>query len=182
MNTSMESARVWGNTVLSLSLMAAPAFAQAPPEDSLGQAAAVFDPTESVVEHNLSGPRLGFTVLPDGKARSLFGWHSENQVASGSRGPWLLVERVFLLGGLEDDVIMPSFSLVFGMRMPSGFEFGVGPSVGIGPMGMNTAIVLAAGNSFRLGGIRMPVNLALTFDRDGHNRLSLVTGWAIREH
>lgn len=137
---------------------------------------------ETVIQYDLSGPRLGATFAPDGTATSQFGWHFEHQAAPGTRGPWFIVERVFLVGGMEADRFMPSATLVFGMRMPNSFEFGIGPSASLGgPVGMSTAIVIAAGQSFRAGGIRIPVNVALAMARDGENRYSLMTGWAIRE-
>lgn len=137
---------------------------------------------ESVIQYDLSGPRIGATFAPDGTATSQFGWHFEHQAAPGTRGPWFIVEKVFLVGGVEADRFMPSGTLVFGMRMPNSFEFGVGPSATLGGREFfNTAIVVAAGQSFRAGGIRIPVNLAVAIARNGENRYSLVTGWAIRE-
>jgi hypothetical protein len=141
--------------------------------------ATTFDTAETVIQHDLTGPRLGVTFLPEGLVRSQFGWHFENQVRSAT-GPTFVVEKVILVGGIEDDAIFPSFTLVFGMRSRDGYEFGLGPSAGVGPGGFSTAIVLAAGQSFRFGGIRMPVNLAVALDKEGENRVSLVTGWAIR--
>lgn len=140
-----------------------------------------YDPDYTVYRLDLAGPRLGVTFLPDGKARSLFGWHFENQVTPSRNGPAFIVEKVFLLGGLEDDRAIPSASLIFGVRTPTSFEFGVGPNVVLGPGGFRSAIVLAAGQSFRAGGIRVPVNLAVALDKDGQSRVSLVTGWAIRD-
>lgn len=137
---------------------------------------------ETVLQYDLSGPRLGATFAPSGAATSQFGWHFEHQAAPGARGPWFIVERVFLVSGMEADRFMPSATLVFGMRMPNSFEFGVGPSAAIGgPNGLSTAIVIAAGQSFRAGGIRIPVNVAVAMTKDGENRFSLMTGWAIRE-
>ena len=141
--------------------------------------ATTFDTAETVIQHDLTGPRLGVTFLPSGLVRSQFGWHFENQVSSAG-GPTFVVEKVLLVGGIEDDAIFPSFTLVFGMRSRDGYEVGLGPSAGVGPGGFSTAIVLAAGQSFRFGGIRMPVNLAVALDKEGENRVSLVTGWAIR--
>jgi len=76
---------------------------------------------------------------------------SRNQAAPGSRGPWFLVERIFLIGGVERSEFIPSGTLVFGVRTPEGLEFGVGPSVTIGSLGASTAIVAAAGQTLRYG-------------------------------
>lgn len=150
------------------------------PAPTLAQGSAIDD--ESVIQYDLSGPRIGATFAPDGTATSQFGWHFEHQAAPGTRGPWFIVEKVFLVGGVEADRFMPSGTLVFGIRMPNSFEFGVGPSATLGGREfLNTAIVIAAGQSFRVGGIRIPVNGAVAVARDGENRYSIVTGWAIRD-
>ena len=139
------------------------------------------DPTEHVVQHDLAGPRIGATFTPRGDATTQFGWHFENQVAPGSRGPWFIVEKVFLVSGVEHDRFIPSGTLMFGMRTQSGFEFGLGPSLTIGgPHGADSGIVFAAGQSFRIGGIRVPVNFAFAPDRHGEYRVTFLTGWAIR--
>jgi len=137
---------------------------------------------ERVVQYNLAGPRLGATFAPDGTAGSQFGWHFEHQVASGPRGPWFIVERVFLVGGMENNQFVPNGTMIFGMRLPGSLEFGVGPSVTIGGYrGVNTGIVVAAGQSFRVGGIRIPMNVAIAGERNGEYRVTLLTGWAIRQ-
>lgn len=145
-------------------------------------AEAPIDPRERVVRLDLSGPRLGATFAPDGQAISQFGWHFESQAAPGTRGPWFIVERVLLVGGMERNAFVPTGTLVFGLRLPSSFEFGIGPSLSVGlPRGPRTGIIVAAGHSFRVGGIRIPVNLAFAPGRDGDHRWTLVTGWAIRD-
>jgi len=139
-------------------------------------------PGEQVFQYNLSGPRIGATFAPDGSATSQFGWHTEHQAAPGIKGPWFIVEKIFLVGGLEANRFMPSGTVVFGLRMPNSFEIGVGPSATLGgAQFLNTAIVVAAGQSFRAGGIRIPINVAMAINRFGENRYSLVTGWAIKD-
>jgi hypothetical protein len=139
------------------------------------------DPSERVESHDLAGPRIGATFTPRGEPLTQFGWHFENQVAPGKRGPWFIVEKVFLVSGVENNQFIPSATLMFGMRTPSGFEFGLGPSLTIGGYrGANTGIVFAAGQSFRIGGIRIPVNVAYAPDRYGEYRVTFLTGWAVR--
>lgn len=140
------------------------------------------DPSERVVRYDLAGPRLGATFSPDGTVRSQFGWHFEHQAAPSLHGPWFIVEKVFMVAGMENNQFMPNGTLIFGMRLPNSFEFGVGPSVTIGGYrGMNSGIVIAAGQSFRAGGIRIPVNIAFAGARDGQHRWTILTGWAIRD-
>lgn len=143
-------------------------------------AAPTFTDEEPVVKYDLSGPRFGVTYTPSGDPTSQFGWHFEHQVAPNPRGPWFIVETVLLVGGLERDVFAPNGSLIFGVRLPGGFEVGTGPSFGIGPSGGSSALVVAAGQTLTFGGIRVPLNLAVALDNDGDERVTLLTGWAIR--
>ena len=131
-------------------------------------------------QYDLSGPRIGVTFSENGDARSQFGWHFEHQIESAARGPWLVVETVLLVGGVEQHQFIPSGTLVFGLRTPDGFEFGLGPSLTISSLnGFGSAIVAAAGKTFRIDGIQIPLNLAYAFDKNGY-RLSVVSGWAVR--
>lgn len=136
-----------------------------------------------VYQVDLSGPRLGATFGPDGSAVSQFGWHSEHQAAPNPRGPFFLVETVVLVAGVDKNLFVPNGTLVFGMRLPNSFEFGLGPSLTLGARSsfLRSGIVFAAGQSFRLGGIRIPVNLAFAPGTHGDSRITLVTGWAIRD-
>jgi len=149
--------------------------------DTAQAAVNAVDVAEPVYRHDLSGPRMGATYAPNGLATSQFGWHFENQASPSPRGPWFLVERVFLVGGLENSMFIPTGTLVFGIRLPSSFELGVGPSATIGMYGLQSSLVVAAGQSFRAGGIRVPVNVACSLQRGGEQRWTVVTGWAIRD-
>jgi len=137
-----------------------------------------------VLQYNLSGPRVGVTFAQDGVMRTQFGWHVENQAAPGSRGPWFLVERIFLVGGVEQSQFIPSGTLIFGVRTPSSAEFGIGPSVTISQLGITSAIVLAAGHTANFGGIRVPVNVAVALsqrDKVTGVRVTVISGWAIKQ-
>jgi hypothetical protein len=171
--------------VATLAVMCAPSMARAqiPHGDSPAESAIIAPPADLhgiPPQYDLSGPRIGATFGPWGEARSQFGWHFEHQIESAARGPWLVVETVLLVAGVEQHQFIPSGTLVFGIRLPEGYEFGVGPSVSLPSMGgFGSAIVAVAGKTFRIKGIQIPLNLAYAFDKDGH-RLSVVTGWAVR--
>lgn len=139
------------------------------------------DRSERVYQYDLSGPRLGGTFLPDGSLMSQFGWHFENQAGGSPRGPWFIVEKVFLVGGLDQSAFVPNATLAFGMRLPNSFEFGLGPSATIDHNGLHSSLVVAAGHSFRTGGIRVPVNVACAFQREGKPWWTIITGWAIKD-
>jgi hypothetical protein len=138
------------------------------------------DPHVIPAQYDLSGPRLGATFAPNGDVRSQFGWHFEHQIEAAERGPSLLVENVLLVGGVEQHQFIPSGTLIFGVRTTGGFEVGLGPSLTLGTAtGFSSGIVAAAGKTFRINGVQIPVNLAYAFDKGGE-RLSVVTGWATR--
>ena len=139
---------------------------------------------------DLSGPRFGFTLLPDGVIDSLakrsiavgphisqFGWQLEKQFYTQDSGVTMVSEWVGLLGGLEQDVALPSLSWLVGLRTREGAEFGIGPN--ITPAG--TALVLAAGVTFRTAAFNVPFNLAVVPAKSG-TRISLLSGFSLRRH
>jgi hypothetical protein len=138
---------------------------------------------------NLSGPRFGVTSLSNGVIEKLrtehdlnvrplisqFGWQFEKQFYSKSGGLTAVNEWVVLVGGLEQDVVLPSVSWIVGLRTPEGLEFGVGPNVT--PAG--TALVVAAGVTFRSGVLNVPVNFAVVPSSSGV-RVSMLAGFNFR--
>jgi hypothetical protein len=84
-------------------------------------------------------------------------------------------EFVFLLGGLEQSVALPSLSWMVGLRSPSGAEFGIGPNVT--PAGV--ALALAGGVTFRSGSLNVPMTFALVPSKAG-TRISMLTGFNLR--
>jgi len=140
-------------------------------------------------EIDLSGPRLGFTVLGQGVVDTLkrdngivvaplisqFGWQFERQFYSTQSGPTAITEAVVLLGGLDQGVAIPSLSWLVGVRTRDGAEFGVGPN--ITPAGV--ALALAAGITFRAGTLNVPINFAVVPSKSG-TRVSVLTGFSLR--
>jgi len=143
-------------------------------------------PQELTREVNRSGPRFGFTFLGGSITDTLrvkrdidvsnvitqFGWQFERQFASLEGGPVALNEWVFLVGGLDQDAFLPSFSWLVGVRFPNQFEFGVGPNVT--PAGVSLAFT--GGMTFRAGALAIPVNVALVPSKIGM-RSSILTGF-----
>jgi len=142
-------------------------------------------PTRSV---ELSGPRFGVTVLSDGVVSRLrdkdidvsptisqFGWQFERQLYHSSSSVSVVTEWVGLLGGLDQGFAIPSLSWMVGLRTRNGAEFGLGPNITPG----GTALVLAAGHTFRSSIMNVPVNLAVIPSRNGV-RVTLLTGFSLR--
>ena len=133
-----------------------------------------------------SGPRFGVTWLGGSLVDSIrskydidvqqvvtqFGWQYERQFASLEGGPVALNDWVLLVGGLEQGAFLPSLTWLVGIRMPSNFEFGVGPN--LTPAG--AALAISAGQTFKSGALAIPVNIALVPSRFGM-RASVLTGF-----
>lgn len=138
---------------------------------------------------SLSGPRFGLTFLSDGVITKLkeerhidigstvsqFGWQFERQFYSKQGGVTALNEWVFLLGGLDQGVAIPSLSWLVGLRTSEGAEFGVGPNVT--PAGV--ALAVAAGVTIRTGVLNVPMNFAVVPTKAG-TRVTMLTGFTLR--
>jgi hypothetical protein len=107
------------------------------------QTESVVNPPPPVKSVNLSGPALWFHVAQSGHRGqaaggtqhhrppgiSQFGWQFEKQFYNRNGGIAAVNELVFLLGGLEQGVALPSLSWMVGLRSPTGLEFGIGPNI-----------------------------------------------------
>jgi hypothetical protein len=158
---------------------------------SLGAAPKASKKKQAVSEWNrtvdFSGPRFGFTYLPDalvdslkahdidvGSTISQFGWQLEHEIHVTAEGPMVLNEWVFLAGGLEKGVFLPSASWLVGARGRSGNEIAFGPNVSLSGVGL----ALAAGVTVRSGGLHFPMNVAAASSRGGV-RVSFLTGFTL---
>jgi len=134
-----------------------------------------------------SGPRFGFTYLPQevvdslknhnidvGQTISQFGWQLEHEIHVTPEGPMVLNEWVFLAGGLEKGVFLPSVTWLVGARGRSGNEVGFGPNVSVAGVGL----ALAAGVTMNSGGLHVPMNVAAASSKGGI-RVSFLTGFSL---
>ena len=137
---------------------------------------------------SLAGPRVGMKFLSDGVVDKLherhvdvgqnisqFGWQFERQFYSKDIGVTALNEWVFLLGGLDQGVAIPSMNWLVGLRTREGAEFGIGPNVT--PAGV--ALAVAAGVTFRAGIVNVPMTIAAVPSKYG-TRISILTGFVLR--
>lgn len=118
---------------------------------------------------NLSGPRIGFTVITDGKLTetldeefgvttnviSQFGYQFEKQIM-GDENVAGLVEGIVFIGGIEQGMFLPSVSGLFGARFASGTEFAIGPNLSLSGAGL----VVGFGKTLHAGNINIPINIA----------------------
>jgi hypothetical protein len=148
------------------------------------------DPLQRPATMELSGPRVGMTVLSQGvldkvgsdyggwklsPVISQFGWQKEKRFYATPDGLTGVSEFVFLIGGVEQGVFIPSVSWLVGVRSPSGVEFAVGPN--LTPFG--AALAVAGGVTFRSGNLNFPVNLAVVPSKSGM-RVSVLAGFNAR--
>ncbi|HIK66714.1 MAG TPA: hypothetical protein EYF95_01950 [Flavobacteriales bacterium] len=127
----------------------------------------------------LSGPRVGATIVTAGSASDFiqndlmspgddgwgnsstalitqYGWQLETRFIESEEISGL-VEWVFLVGGMERGLFLPSVSSLFGMRAKGGFEGALGPNLSLTGVGM----VLAVGYTFKTGNLNVPINLSI---------------------
>ena len=100
---------------------------------------------------------------------------SEKQFYGKQGGVAALNEWVFLLGGLDQSVAIPSLSWLVGLRTQEGAEFGIGPNVT--PAGV--ALAIAAGMTIRTGILNVPMNFAVVPTKAG-TRVTMLTGFTWR--
>lgn len=143
--------------------------------------------TTTLEEVSLSGPRIGFTYVtgPAARARlaeyeldpfmSQFGWHFEQIVLPRRGGPAFVIQEVLLVGAVDQGRAVPSATMLLGIRMPGGFEFGMGPN--LSPTG--AALAIGVGKSINYGGVAIPLNLAIVRS-PGALRTSFLFGYALR--
>lgn len=168
------------STILLFALVA-PMTAQARTETSA---------TKRMVVEKYSGPRFGVSVLagdPYQKALdkglvpvfSQFGWQFETRFASSDRMAGL-IEWVPLIGGLDQNVFIPSFSMLVGLRIKEGFEFGIGPNISITQVEDPSKwfnLVIAIGQTIDAGDFAFPIHLAVVPQKGGA-RTTLLFGFS----
>ena len=145
---------------------------------------------------NMSGPRFGMTYVAGsgelykelerqdiGRVVSQFGWHFERQVIPEGGGPQFVIQFVPMIAAVEYGKFVPGATLAMGIRMPRGWEFGMGPNIvatknELDNTKARTSLVVAIGKSMNYGGVSIPINLAVSTAPEG-NRYSLIFGYAI---
>ena len=139
---------------------------------------------------SLSGPRIGMTVIASGEvldslrshynrdvsgAVTQIGWQFEQRFyADANAGLAALSEIVVLVGGLEQNMFLPSLSWLGGLRTSQGFEIGAGPNVSLAGFG----ITFAAGANLQMGQINLPLHFAFVPSPKG-SRTSLLAGFSL---
>ena len=162
-----------------------PVYQNNPVFPRLGRSAPADEPQYLDKAIRLNGPRIGFTYLnpvPEtdvfdihGPMISQFGWQFETRYFTLENGSQGLIEFVGLIGGLEQNIFLPSLSMLFGYRSPGGTEFAAGPNLNLEGFGF----VVAVGHTFKSEHVYFPVNVAVAPSPDGV-KLSLLCGFNAR--
>ncbi|MCI0513999.1 hypothetical protein L0128_12360 [candidate division KSB1 bacterium] len=139
---------------------------------------------QSPEQIKLSGPRIGFTLILGDLADTLkarydaapfitqFGWQFERRFMASEDGFCGLAETVLLVGGIEQELFLPSLSFLVGLRTAKGTEFGFGPNLSLSGI----AYVFAGGVTKRYGNLNFPINLSAVLSKSGF-RISLLFGF-----
>ena len=135
----------------------------------------------------LAGPRVGVTYLTPGfmseeletSVITQYGWQWESRFADNGNIAGL-VEWVVVVGGMEQQMFLPSISSLVGVRTGEGMEYAVGPN--LSATGIN--MVFTIGKNFKSGDLNFPVNLAFVpngnvwgEDEDSGARISIMVGF-----
>ena len=130
---------------------------------------------------NIGGPRIGLTSVIGkggfaekldqnkiGHFYSQFGWQFEFKVVPEGNGPSFVIEIIPMLGALEYSTVVPSVTVPIGIRMPSGWEFGIGPNVTAASIEKaSSSVVIALGKTFSYRGVGIPINIAFAKGQGG---------------
>ncbi|MBI5206363.1 MAG: hypothetical protein HY934_01075 [Candidatus Firestonebacteria bacterium] len=144
------------------------------------------DNPREIGEINLSGPRIGYTIMNDKlkiklkKDRDIetsnavvqFGWQFEKRISPKGKDIVFVTELIPLIGGIDQSILLPSITGIIGFRTKTGTEFGLGPYVSPG----GTTIVYSAGVTFQYGGMNIPLNFAVAPFTDGTS-FNILTGF-----
>ncbi len=124
-----------------------------------------------------SGTCENSTVIsPGAPVITQFGWQFERPMAETANGLTIVTELVGLVGGLERGILLPSGSLIVGVRTARGLEFGLGPNLSATGAGY----AITAGFANPVGDINVPVNIAAVLGKGGP-RISLLVGLTFAE-
>jgi hypothetical protein len=115
-----------------------------------------------------------------------FGLSVEQRIRLGNTESHFAFQEVLILGGLDQNLVIPSLSVLIGFRSRAGLELGLGPIVsmkrsGDDAAGVGLSVVYAVGWTFGFDGVFVPVNLAVVpTPSDGAPRITLLTGFNFR--
>lgn len=130
--------------------------------------------TKPVTSYLVFGPRIGFGAVYQDQAEfsqkiesmfmggpyypyfSVFGFNFEWRYLLGQSSDHFALQVLLTAMGIEQSIFLPGAALCMGYRHHSGLEFGAGPLVNLGGLG----VVIAVGYTFVTNGIYIPFDIA----------------------
>lgn len=131
---------------------------------------------ECTYDRETGGCQTSTVISPGAPVVTQFGWQFERPMAETASGLTIVSEVLFLVGGLERGLALPSGSLIVGVRTARGLEFGLGPNLSATGAGY----AITAGFANPVGEINVPVNVAAVLGKGGP-RISLLVGLTFSE-
>jgi hypothetical protein len=105
---------------------------------------------------------------------SEFGFSLEQRVLLGTTKSHFVFEEIALVGGLDQSLAIPTFSLMLGYRSDFGLELGLGPIWSLSGL----AVVYSLGWTFEFSDVYVPINIAFIPDfNKGQHTISFFTGF-----
>lgn len=148
------------------------------------------------------GPRVGATVIvarpaefdnavqemyPDSERKyfpviTQFGISLEQRIKLGDTESHFAFQEVITLGGLDQNIVIPSFNFLIGFRSRMGLEIGMGPNISMKKTGDSikptVSVIYAVGWTFSFKDVYVPVDIAVVpTPSDGCPRISVLTGF-----
>ncbi len=170
-------------------LLSTAATAYTEPEDAEEPLYAVFGPRVGVSWRFTSVSEFSEDVGTYFPIYSLFGACVELRIPLGETKSHFVVQEVLLVGGIDQSIALPSGAVLVGYRGASGFELGVGPILSFDQGGFiyylgfsfSPGVVVAAGYTFSLGGIFVPIDVSWTVpNQRTWGGISVTTGFSFR--
>lgn len=109
-----------------------------------------------------------------------FGVDFEQWIRLGGTESHFVFREVITVGGLDQNIAIPSLSILVGHRINIGLDFGLGPNFALtsinGLPALSVSVVYSTGLTFSFNDVYVPVNLAFVpTPSDSHPRPSLLT-------
>ena len=112
-----------------------------------------------------------------------FGIQIEQRIRLGDTESHFAFQEVIVLGGLDQNIIIPGINLLVGFRSHFGLEIGLGPNISVKyipgqSVEIPITVVYAIGWTFSFSDVYVPLNLAVVpTPKDGRPRITLLTGF-----
>ena len=175
-------------------------FGQSEPETVLTEAEKVMGSgdtafsSEAVGDQWVFGPKVGFSYgfytveeftdlinkipffIADSYSPFLtnFGVSLEQRILLGTTESHFAFQEILILSGIDQSIVLPSLAVLVGFRAKSGFEFGIGPIIGISGF----SVLYAVGWTISFQGVYCPIDVIFVPDvKTGRHLIAIYSGF-----